>query len=159
MDFKFLNWISSDLSDVAFRWAFSSIFLGLGLEHLFADATIQLMMPGWIVAPRLISVLCGCILVFGGTLVFLGYQLRFAALLLSVFLLAVTAVVHAPGLVTHPQSLPENWHWLWDVLQRSNFVKNLCLLGSCLRFFNYQTGRYSLENYIRQKYEGRKVEA
>lgn len=148
---KFFAWLTDDLSDVAFRWAFSSIFLGLGLEHLFADATIQLLMPAWVPSPRLVSVLCGLILVFGGGLIFVGYRLRFAAFMLALFLILVTAAVHAPGLVGHPTEIPERWVWLWDVLQRSNFVKNLCLFGGCLRLFHYQPGKFSLEAVLIEK--------
>ena len=146
-----LKYLTEDISDLGFRWAFSSIFLGLGLEHLFSDQTIQLLMPQWMPEPRTISILCGVILVSGGGLIFAGLHLRAAAIVLSGFLIVVTAIVHGPGIISHPADLPSQWVWLWEVLQRSNFVKNLCLFGVCLRLFHYTPGKYSLQHWLSRR--------
>ncbi|MCB1043436.1 MAG: DoxX family protein [Acidobacteria bacterium] len=133
-----------DQSELAFRVLFSLIFLGLGMEHLFSDAVIRAMMPDWIIGQRWVSLASGAILLTGGSLILLGYRMRLGALLLGGFLLLVTAVIHGPNLIVRPSDLPHEWGWLWDVYQRSNFFKNLCLLGGCFYFYNHEPGRYSL---------------
>lgn len=133
-------------SELAFRVLFSLIFLGLGLEHLFSDAVIRGLMPTWLGYQRPLSMLSGLVLVSGGLSILLGYRIRLGALLLGVFLLAVTLLIHGPYLFVRPDGLSEEWFWLWDVYQRSNFVKNLCLLGGCFYFYNHQPGRYSLDH-------------
>ena len=143
--------MSKDFCDIVFRILFSSIFIGLGGEHLFNDELIQKLMPEWVGAPRLFSLLAGIVLVSGGTLIVLGYQLRFAAILLAAFLIAVTACVHAPGVSQTPEFIHREDIWLWDILQRSNFVKNLCLLGVCLMLYHYQSGRFTLQRWLSER--------
>lgn len=36
---------------------------------------------------------------------------------------------------------------MWDILQRSNFVKNLCLLGVCSNLLHHEPGKLSLAAY------------
>lgn len=123
-----------DWGELAFRVLFSSIFLGLGGEHLVDDTLIMHLMPGWVPAPRLVSVAAGLVLLTGGTMVLVGYRLRWAAALLGAFLVLVTAAVHFPAVVgALPAPAVDNaGAWMWPVLQRSNLVKNLCLLGVCI---------------------------
>ena len=101
------RWLNEDVADLGFRALFCTIFLGLGMEHLFADDLIRLLMPDWIPMQRLVSVICGVILVFGGSLIFIGYRLRLAASVLAAFILIVTFVIHVPGVFMAPVSVPE----------------------------------------------------
>ena len=137
--------LSRDVNELIFRLLFSSIFLGLGGEHLVSDELIQNLMPSWAPYPRVISVLCGILLLTGGTMVLVGWRLHLAAYLLGAFLIVVTAVVHLPALFGMPPHLPAESQWMWDILQRSNLVKNLCLLGVCFELGYHRLGRYSLE--------------
>ena len=132
-------------TDLIFRLLFSLIFLGLGLEHLFSDETIREMMPAWIAHKRLVSMAAGVVLLSGGFSVLLGYRTSGGAVVLGAFLLAVTLTVHVPAVFHRPDHLPHAWHWLWDVYQRSNLVKNLCLLGVCFHLINHEPGKYSLD--------------
>lgn len=138
--------MSKDFSDLVFRVLFSLIFIGLGGEHLMSDDLIQRLMPEWIPIPRLVSIICGLVLFLGGGMIAIGYRLKIASVMLGCFLVAVTALVHAPALQGQfsPVACPED-QWMWDTLQRSNFVKNLCLLGVCAMLPFYRTGRWSLE--------------
>ncbi len=136
--------LARDLSDLAFRLLFSSIFLGLGAEHLVDDSLIRHLMPPWMPAQTLASRGSGVVLLVGGLLVALGWQLRAAAALLGAFLLVVTAAVHLPavlGVVAAPEATTD---WAWTILQRSNLVKNLCLLGVCVQLWWHVPGRFSL---------------
>ncbi|MEZ5974396.1 MAG: DoxX family protein [Planctomycetota bacterium] len=133
------------LRDLAFRLLFSSIFIGLGGEHLFSDDLLQTLMPAWVPEPRLVSIACGLFLLAGGGTILLGWHIRTGARVLAVFLVLVTALVHLPGLTSHPAFVPEGSVWLWDMFQRSNFVKNLCLLGVCIHLMGHAPGRFSLD--------------
>lgn len=130
--------------ELVFRVLFSSIFIGLGGEHIVSDKLIQNLMPTWVPAPRLFSILAGVLLLIGGTMVLLGWQLRAASWLLGSFLVVVTAIVHLPAVLFPPPEMPEEAEWMWIVLQRSNLVKNLCLLGVCFLLYNHTPGPYSL---------------
>lgn len=136
--------ISYDTADLLFRLLFSLIFIGLGLEHIFSDELIQGMMPEWIGSKRVASVVAGIVLLGGGLSVASGYKVPAAALVLGAFLIAVTLAIHLPALFAKPAGLPADWTWLWDVYQRSNFFKNLCLLGVCFHLTHHRVGRFAV---------------
>lgn len=144
--------MSKNFSDIAFRFLFSLIFIGLGSEHAFNDELIARLVPDWMHLPRLVSVVCGLLLVTGGSMIALGFRLKWAALMLGTFIALVTALVHAPALGTLAAPVfHEEDRWLWDTLQRSNFVKNLCLLGVCIMLSHYELGDWSLESYLQRR--------
>ncbi len=134
-----------------FRFLFCLIFVGLGGEHILDDTLIQRLMPEWVPYKRLVSFLCGLWLAGWGMLILIGWRVNWAAVALGAFLVTVTAAVHVPGLFIFPNSLPRDHYWMWDILQRTNLVKNLCLLGVCFHLLNHELGRYSLEHYLAQK--------
>ena len=140
--------ISCDTADILFRGLFCLIFLGLGGEHLFQDDLIQHLMPYWIPWKRTASIFCGLWLCLWGTFILLGYKLRLASYGLGAFLLVVTAGVHLPGIFFYPPELSSEQYWMWDILQRSNLVKNLCLLGVCFQLLHHEVGKYSLEGFF-----------
>ena len=139
--------ISSDLADLIFRIFFCLIFVGLGGEHIVSDALIQRLMPSWVMYPRAVSIACGFWLLGWGTLILLGWHIRWAAIALGAFLIIVTVLVHLPGVMNYPSNLPASSQWMWDILQRTNLVKNLCLLGVCFHLQHHKVGKYSLENW------------
>jgi uncharacterized membrane protein YphA (DoxX/SURF4 family) len=143
--------IGEDRADLVFRILFCSIFIGLGFEHMFSDELIQSMMPNWVVYPRLVSVVCGSVLLIGGFMICAGYKIHLAAAVLGLFLLITTVFVHAVGAMDLPKSLPYDWHWLWEVYQRSSIVKNLCLIGVCFWLLEHEPGKYSLDAYFKNK--------
>lgn len=138
------------IGDLAFRFLFSSIFLALGGEHIVDDSLIQYLMPTWMPVPNLVSLGAGVLLLFGGILVAIGWKLRIAVLLLGPFLIVVSLTVHLPavlGLYPIPADTSE---WSWVILQRSNLVKNLCLLGVCVQLWWHIPGRFSVSTQLRQ---------
>lgn len=140
--------IGEDTSDLVFRVLFSTIFIGLGLEHLLSDDLLQALIPSWLGARRLVSLASGVILLTGGLSIALGLKVHLGAAMLAVFLVVVTALVHAPGLIGHyPAGLDADAHWIWTIYQRSNFVKNICLLGVCVHLLTHQPGRFSLDHH------------
>ena len=143
--------INEDVSDLIFRSMFCLIFVGLGMEHIFSDELIQHLMPTWMPYPRAVSVLCGLWLTLWGGMILLGYRLKLAAICLGYFLIIVTLAVHLPAIFYTPVQIPADADWMWQILQRSNLAKNLCLLGVCFHLQNHRLGRYSLD-YRRQKF-------
>ncbi len=142
--------LDPSLADAIFRIFFSSIFILLGGEHLVDDTLIQHIMPIWVPAKRLVSMASGILLLGGGLCIATGVRIRQAALVLGAFLIVVTLLVHVPGMLSAPSSVPHDARWLWDVFQRSNFIKNVCLLGVCVHLLTHETGRYTLPNYLRR---------
>ncbi len=145
--------INSDIADFLFRAFFCLIFVGLGGEHIFSDTLIQHLMPEWMPYKRLVSLLSGIWLVGWGGLIFIGYKIEWAAYALGLFLVVVTFAVHVPGVLIHASTVPEEYYWMWDILQRSNLVKNICLLGVCFHLLHHKVGKFSLEYYLREKTE------
>ncbi len=143
--------IHEDTSDLIFRVLFSTIFIGLGMEHLLSDALLQTFIPDWLGPKRLVSIASGVVLLAGGTSIAAGYKVDVGATVLAVFLIAVTAIVHAPGLVGEPPARAGDCTWLWTVYQRSNFVKNICLFGVCIHLMTHRPGRHSLDAYLRRR--------
>ena len=138
----------ADIAEFLFRVLFCLIFIGLGGEHLFKDDLIRLLMPDWVTFPRTVSAICGLWLISWGSLILLGWHLRWSAIALGTFVVIVTALVHAPALLGAPAKIPPDCGWMWDILQRSNFAKNLCLLGVCFHLLYHRAGRFSLESYM-----------
>ncbi len=143
--------VDSDLRDLIFRGLFSTIFLGLGSEHLLDDRLIQHLMPAWVQHPMLASRLSGAVLLLGGLSILAGYRMQLGARLLGAFLLVVTLAVHLPGIFYVPASIPPDAGWIWVVLQRSNLVKNVCLFGVCVHLTTHAPGRYSLDAWRARK--------
>jgi uncharacterized membrane protein YphA (DoxX/SURF4 family) len=143
--------VHPDLRDLIFRCLFSSIFVGLGLEHLFDDRLIQNLMPAWVTYPHVASMGAGIILLVGGLSILLGFKIQLGAKLLGAFLIVVTIAVHLPGIFDAPAQIDDDWAWLWTVFQRSNLVKNLCLFGVCVHLTTHEPGRYSVDSYLAAK--------
>jgi uncharacterized membrane protein YphA (DoxX/SURF4 family) len=143
--------MSKDFCDLLFRLLFSFIFLALGAEHILSDGLIQKLMPPWMPAPEVVSILVGVILMVGGICIVLGWRLRFAAVLLGTFVIIVTLAVHLPAVILDPTFVNESNQWMWDILQRSNLAKNLCLLGVCILLWHHKPGRWSLSYKLRSK--------
>lgn len=70
-----------------------------------------------------------------GLAILLGFQTRWAALLLAIFTAAITPIFHAYW------NLPE----AGQMMQMLNFVKNLAIVGGLLGFAAYGAGRFSLD--------------
>jgi uncharacterized membrane protein YphA (DoxX/SURF4 family) len=147
--------ISNDARDLIFRGLFSSIFLGLGSEHLLDDRLIQHFMPAWVGYPMLASRFSGFVLLIGGVSILTGYRIQLGARLLGAFLFIVTLTVHLPGVFQVPAGIPVDAAWLWAVFQRSNLVKNLCLFGVCVHLTTHAPGRFSIDAWRARRISGK----
>jgi len=149
--------VSNDTRDLIFRVLFSSIFLGLGSEHLLDDRLIQHFMPGWVNYPMLASRFSGFVLVISGLSILTGYRIQLGARLLGAFLFIVTLTVHVPGVFQVPPGIPADAAWLWTVFQRSNLVKNLCLFGVCVHLTTQAPGRFSIDAWRARRASGERT--
>jgi uncharacterized membrane protein YphA (DoxX/SURF4 family) len=143
--------VDPDVRDLIFRGLFSSIFLGLGSEHLLDDRLIRHLMPEWVMFPTAASRASGVVLLLGGLSILSGYQLQLGARLLGAFLIVVTFAVHVPGCFAVPPDIPADAAWIWTVLQRSNLVKNVCLFGVCVHLTTQAPGRFSVDAWLKRR--------
>lgn len=143
--------VDAELAELLFRLLFSSIFVLLGGEHLFHDDLIQQLMPAWLPAKRACSVLSGVVLLTGGASVALGVEVQKGAVILGAFLVVVTLLVHVPGMLETPTFIAADDVWLWDLYQRSNFIKNVCLLGVCFHLVTHEPGRHTLPAWLARR--------
>jgi len=148
---RFEQRIDTDTRDLIFRGLFSTIFLGLGSEHLLDDRMIRHFMPGWVTYPALASSVSGIVLLIGGLSILTGYRMQLGARLLGAFVLLVTLTVHVPGVFQVPKEIPADCAWLWAAFQRSNLVKNLCLFGVCVHLTTQAPGRFSIDAWRARK--------
>lgn len=87
-------------------------------------------------AASLAVIVSGIMIILGGLSIILGYKVKIGALLLVVFLVPVTFIMHAFwGIEDAMQSQ----------MQMVMFLKNLSMLGGALMFYHFGTGPFSLE--------------
>ena len=117
------------------RVLFVLIFVASAVGH-FSSATISEASAHGVPFATILVPLAGLIALVGGVSIMLGYRARFGALLLVVFLVPVTLVMHRFwGLADVQEAM----------MQRVNFMKNVSLIGGCLMIMHFGSGPYSLD--------------
>lgn len=111
------------------------LFLYAGINHILGFAETQTMMankglpfPTLLLAGTVVFQLVGAILLI------LGYQTKWSAILLILFLIPASFVFHSP----------------FDPAQRIQFLKNLALIGALLTIFYHGAGPVSLDARSRE---------
>jgi putative oxidoreductase len=117
------------------RVLFALIFVASVVGH-FSSAEISEAAAHGVPLATLLVPLAGLIALVGGVSVMLGYRARFGALLLLVFLVPVTLVMHKFWGLADPQMA---------MLQKISFMKNTSLAGACLLLMYHGSGPYSLD--------------
>jgi putative oxidoreductase len=117
------------------RVLFALIFIASVVGH-FSSAQISEAAAHGVPLATILVPLAGLIALVGGVSVLLGYRARFGALLLVVFLVPVTLVMHKFWGLADPQMA---------MLQKIQFMKNTSLVGACLLFIYHGSGPYSLD--------------
>jgi uncharacterized membrane protein YphA (DoxX/SURF4 family) len=108
------------------RILYGGIFVMNGMNHFMNTA----MMTGYagskgVPAPRLAILGSGAILLLGGLSIVLGFQPTFGVILLTIFLVPVTVMMHNFWADTDPMARMNNM---------INFQKNAALLGAAWMF-------------------------
>jgi putative oxidoreductase len=117
------------------RVLFALIFIASVVGH-FSSAEISEAAAHGVPLATILVPLAGLIALVGGVSVLLGYRARFGALLLLVFLVPVTLIMHKFWGLPDPQTA---------MLQKINFMKNTSLIGTCLLIMYHGSGPYSLD--------------
>ncbi len=119
------------------RILFSLIFLFSGIGHVFnSQAMSQYAASMGVPAPTLAVIVSGILIILGGLSILLGYKVKIGAILLIVFLIPVTFIMHAFWGIEDPMQAQ---------MQMVGFLKNLSMLGGALMFYYFGTGPLSLE--------------
>src|ERR1044071_8964829 len=118
------------------RVLFALIFIASIVGH-FSSAEISEAAAHGVPLATILVPLAGLIALVGGVSVLLGYRARFGALLLVVFLVPVTLVMHKFWGLADPQLA---------MMQQIHFLKNTSLIGACLLIMHFGSGPYSLDS-------------
>jgi putative oxidoreductase len=96
-------------------------------------------MSGGILTPTIIAYLVAAIDLFGGILILVGYQTRWASLVLIVFVILTLFLAHNFWTMEGPARAGN----------QANFYKNLALIGGLLLIYIHGPGRLSVEGRMR----------
>jgi putative oxidoreductase len=128
---------------LAGRQLFSLIFIVASAAHFDGQAIVAATAHGvpW---PEVLVPLSGLIALLGGISILLGFQVRIGALLLMIFLIPVTVVMHNFWSVSDPMTL---------LIQKAMFMKNLAMLGGALVISYFGADPLSLDALLSQRKE------
>lgn len=118
------------------RVLFAVIFVASIAGH-FSSAEIGEASAHGVPFAHLVVPLAGLLALVGGLSVILGYRARFGALMLLLFLVPVTLVMHKFWGLPDPQMA---------MMQQIHFMKNVALIGGCLMLMYFGSGPYSLDS-------------
>lgn len=118
------------------RFLFSLIFVMSGINHFSSGSVSYAASTGLPMADILVPV-SGIIALIGGLSVMTGFHARVGALLLLLFLIPVTFIMHNFWAVTDPAMAQ---------MQMTQFMKNLALIGAAILIAFYGAGPLSLDN-------------
>jgi putative oxidoreductase len=117
------------------RVLFALIFVS-SVIGAFSSAEISQAAAHGVPVATLAVPLAGLLALAGGLSIMFGFHARIGALLLLIFLVPVTLVMHKFWGLADPQMA---------MLQKTNFMKNTALIGACLLITYYGSGPYSLD--------------
>jgi putative oxidoreductase len=120
---------------LAGRQLFSLIFILASAEH-FSPATVESAARHGVPWSDVLVPVSGVIALVGGLSVLLGFRTRFGAVLLVIFLVPVTVMMHNFWAVTDPVT---------HHIERAMFLKNLTMLGGALVISYYGADPLSLD--------------
>ena len=115
------------------RVLYSAIFILASFNH-FKPETINMAMDQGVPFARLAVPASGIIALLGGLSILLNYKEKIGAILIMVFLVPVTLMMHNFWAVTDPGMQP---------LQMALFMKNVSLLGAALLIYQYSPNPFS----------------
>jgi putative oxidoreductase len=123
------------------RILFSYIFIMSGFHH-FSEASAQYAAKQGVPMPSLLVPISGLLAIVGGLSVLLGFKARIGALLLIIFLVPVTLMMHNYWAVDDP---------MMKQMQHAMFNKNLSMLGSAILICYFGAGPLSLDSLFQKK--------
>lgn len=121
------------------RCLYALIFVLSGLNH-FTSGSIAYAANAGVPMAKILVPFSGLMILVGGISVMLGFRARFGALLIALFLIPVTVVMHAFWNVSEPM-MAQN--------QMAHFMKNVALLGGAVLLMFYGSGPKSIDHHHR----------
>ena len=118
------------------RILFALIFVVAAFGH-FTKAEIGYAESAGVPMASIVVPLSGIVSILGGLSIALGYQAKWGAWLIVLFLLLVTPAMHAFWKVTDPQMAQ---------MQQAHFFKNISMLGAALFTTQMGSGPVSLKD-------------
>jgi putative oxidoreductase len=137
------RWAASchDVVALVGRLAMSWIFLSSGFAKLSNVAAFSTVLAKrGVPAPSFMGWLGAIVEFGGGLLIIFGFKIRYAAILMILFAIVATAISH------------RYWEFTGAdfAIQRSNFWKNVTIIGGLLFMFLAGAGRYSADGIRKQ---------
>jgi putative oxidoreductase len=123
------------------RLIMSWIFLSSGFGKLADVAAFSTVLAKrGVPAPSFMGWLGAIVEFGGGVLILLGIKIRYAAILMILFVIVATLISH------------RYWEFTGEALgaQRTNFWKNVTIVGGFLFMFLAGAGRYSVDGFRKQ---------
>lgn len=136
----------SDYVQAIGRLLVSAVFIVFGFiqftnigSYIANPAVIKFAaMTGDILSPTVIAYLVAMIDLFGGILILVGYQTRWAVIVLIAFIVLTLLLVHTFWTMEGPAR----------AINQGHFYKNLAIIGALLFLINSGPGRYSVDGYL-----------
>lgn len=123
------------------RFLFSLIFIMSGINH-FSSGSISYAASAGVPFADILVPISGVFAILGGLSVLTGFHARFGALILLMFLIPVTLIMHDFWNMTQPQMVQE---------QMIHFMKNLSMIGGAVLIAFYGAGPISIDNHRAKK--------
>jgi putative oxidoreductase len=117
------------------RIFYSLIFILASIEN-FSRESIDFAAARGVPIASILVPLSGILILLGGLSILLGYKARYGALLIVIFLIPVTLVLHKFWGIDDPMKAG---------LQQAMFLKNLSMLGAALIIAYFGSGPLSLD--------------
>lgn len=123
---------------IAGRILFSLMFIMSGFGHLTNSAGMaQYAGSMGVPAPFLAVIISGIMIMLGALSVMLGYKVKIGTILLVVFLIPTTFIMHNFWSIEDPMQ---------SQMQMAMFMKNLSMLGGAMLIYYFGTGPLSMED-------------
>lgn len=123
------------------RFLFSLIFIMSGLNH-FSSGSISYAASSGVPFADILVPISGVFAILGGLSVLTGFHARFGALLLLMFLIPVTLLMHDFWTIQDSQMAQD---------QMIHFMKNLTMIGGAILIAFYGAGPISIDNHRAKK--------
>lgn len=123
------------------RFFFSLIFILSGFNH-FSSGSVSYAASQGIPIPDILVPISGLLAIVGGLSVLLGIHARMGAVVLLLFLIPVTFLMHNFWAFSDPAAAQ---------MQMIQFLKNISLIGGALFVLFYGAGPISFDNHRARK--------
>lgn len=123
------------------RFLLSIMFVLAGINHFSSGSVSYADAQGLPMADILVPI-SGVIAIVGGLSVMTGFHARVGAVLLLIFMIPVTAIMHQFWNVGDPQLAQ---------MQMSHFLKNVSMIGGILLVAFYGAGPISVDNHFAKR--------